>query len=112
MDGNTERIETVVIGGGQAGLAVGYHLTRAKRPFVILDANERVGDAWRKRWDSLRVFSPAGLDGLPGKPFPRSGWYFPTKDEMAKYFADSAPAFALPVRSGGGVRAVPEVGLG
>src|SRR5688500_2475785 len=100
MDGNTERIETVVIGGGQAGLAVGYHLTRAKRPFVILDANERVGDAWRKRWDSLRVFSPAGLDGLPGKPFPRSGWYFPTKDEMADYFADYAATFALPVRSG------------
>ena len=70
MDGNTERIQTVVIGGGQAGLAVGYHLARANRPFVILDAHERVGDAWRKRWDSLRVFSPARLDGLPGRPFP------------------------------------------
>ena len=70
MSGAPERIETIVIGGGQAGLAVGYHLTRQGRPFVILDANERIGDAWRKRWDSLRVFTPARYDGLPGMPFP------------------------------------------
>lgn len=108
MDGNTERIETVVIGGGQAGLAVGYHLRRANRPFVILDAHERVGDAWRKRWDSLRVFSPARFDGLPGRPFPISGWYFPTKDEMADYCEDYAAAFALPVRTGVRVTRVSE----
>jgi putative flavoprotein involved in K+ transport len=100
MDGNIERVEVVVIGGGQAGLAVGYHLARARRSFVILDTNERVGDAWRKRWDSLRVFSPARLDGLPGRPFPVSGWYFPTKDEIADYLEDYAAHFALPVRTG------------
>jgi putative flavoprotein involved in K+ transport len=112
MDGNTERIQTVVIGGGQAGLAVGYHLAQANRPFVILDAHERVGDAWRKRWDSLRVFSPARLDGLPGRPFPISGWYFPTKDEMADYFEDYAATFALPVRTGVRVTRVSKSGQG
>src|SRR5688572_5688796 len=65
-----ERFDTIVIGGGQAGLAVGYYLDQHGRDFVILDANERIGDAWRKRWDSLRMFTPARYDGLPGLPFP------------------------------------------
>jgi cation diffusion facilitator CzcD-associated flavoprotein CzcO len=64
--GETERIDTVVVGGGQAGLAVGYHLARRGLPFVILDASERIGDAWRNRWDSLRLFTPARYNGLPG----------------------------------------------
>src|SRR5690349_1433606 len=94
-----ERIETVVIGGGQAGLSVGYHLKQLGRPFVILDANERVGDSWRKRWDSLRLFSPASLSGLDGLPHGR-GYEFITKDEMADYLQRYATTFALPVRSG------------
>ena len=61
---------TVVIGGGQAGLAVGYHLKQHGRSFAILDANERVGDSWRARWDSLRLYSPASKDALPGMRFP------------------------------------------
>ena len=61
-----ERIETVVIGGGQAGLSVGYYLAQRGLPFVILDANERLGDAWRNRWDSLRLFTPRRFDGLMG----------------------------------------------
>ena len=65
-----EHVETLIIGGGQAGLAVGYHLKSKKRDFVILDANERVGDSWRKRWPSLRLYSPASFDGLPGMAFP------------------------------------------
>src|SRR5262245_22802823 len=72
MNANTERVETVIVGGGQAGLAVGYHLARRQQPFLILDANERVGDAWRTRWDSLRLFTPAKYDGLPGWRFPAS----------------------------------------
>ena len=69
----TERVETVIVGGGQAGLATGYFLQRGGRPAVILDAHERVGDAWRTRWDSLRLFTPARYDGLPGFRFPAPG---------------------------------------
>ncbi len=96
----TERIDTVVIGGGQAGLSTGYHLKRRGVPFVILDAGARVGDAWRQRWDSLRLFTPARHAGLDGLPFPASPFSFPTKDEMADYLETYARTFALPVRSG------------
>jgi len=95
-----ERIETVVIGGGQAGLSVGYHLSRRGRPFVILNASERIGDSWRARWDSLRLFTPARFDGLAGMPFPADGDVFPTKDEMAAYLESYARRFNLPVRTG------------
>ena len=97
---SVERIETVVIGGGQAGLSVGYHLKRHGLPFVILDANPRVGDAWRNRWDSLRLFTPAWLDGLDGMPFPAPRHSFPTKDEMADYLERYATRFELPILNG------------
>lgn len=95
-----ERFETVIIGGGQAGLSVGYHLAKRGRPFVILDGNERIGDAWRNRWDSLRLFTPARYDGLDGLPFPAPRLSFPTKDEMADYLESYATRFELPVRTG------------
>ena len=95
-----ERFETVIIGGGQAGLSVGYHLAKRDRPFVILDANARIGDSWRTRWDSLRVFTPALADGLAGWPFPGSPWAFPAKDEMGDYLEAYAKRFDLPVRTG------------
>jgi putative flavoprotein involved in K+ transport len=95
-----ERYDVIVIGGGQAGLSVGYHLARRGLRFVILDAEKRVGDAWRKRWDSLRLFSPAFLDGLDGMPFPAPRNYFPTKDEMGDYLEAYAARFRLPVRLG------------
>jgi len=93
-------MKTIVIGGGQAGLSVGYHLVKRKQEVEILDANERVGDSWRNRWDSLRLFSPAKYDGLPGWRFPATGWSFPTKDEMADYLEAYAARFELPVRNG------------
>ena len=65
-----QQLGTVVIGGSQAGLAVGYHLRQQGLPFVILDDNERIGDAWRKRWDSLHLFTPGRYNNLPGMPFP------------------------------------------
>ena len=65
-----ERFQVIVIGAGQAGLSVGYELKRRGLSFRILDAHARVGDAWRQRWDSLRLFTPARYDGLPGMPFP------------------------------------------
>ena len=80
----TERVQVVVIGAGQAGLSVGYHLAQRGVQFVILEANERIGDSWRERWDSLRLFTPGRLDGLDGMPFPTPGHRFPTKDEMAE----------------------------
>ena len=92
--------DTVIIGGGQGGLAVGYHLVRQQRSVVILDAGERIGDTWRNRWDSLRVFTPARYDGLPGWSFPAPGWSYPTKDEVADYLEAYAARFQLPVRTG------------
>lgn len=93
-------LDTVVIGGGQAGLAIAYHLAQQHRDLVILDAHERVGDAWRLRWDSLRLFTPAKYDGLPGMPFPGDRLGFPTKDEQADYLEAYAEHIGLPVRTG------------
>jgi putative flavoprotein involved in K+ transport len=95
-----ERFETVIVGGGQAGLAVGYHLARRGRRFVILDASQRTGDAWRQRWDSLHLFTPARYDGLPGMPFPAAAFSYPTKDQVADYLEAYATQFGLPVRTG------------
>jgi putative flavoprotein involved in K+ transport len=95
-----ESFETVVIGGGQAGLSVGYRLAKLGRRFVILEANGRIGDSWRKRWDSLKLFTPARYNGLDGFPFPADGWSFTTKDEMADYLEAYAARFDLPVRTG------------
>jgi putative flavoprotein involved in K+ transport len=95
-----ERIETVVVGGGQAGLSAGYHLAQRGLPFVILDANERIGDSWRKRWDSLRLFTPARYNALSGLSFPGRGHSFSSKDEVADYLDAYAARFKLPVRTG------------
>ncbi|WP_245494850.1 FAD-dependent oxidoreductase [Mesorhizobium sp. M4B.F.Ca.ET.017.02.2.1] len=95
-----EHVDVVVIGAGQNGLSVGYHLARKGVKFVILEGRERVGDIWRSRWDSLRLFTPARFDGLVGMPFPAARYSFPTKDEMADYLEAYARRFALPVRTG------------
>jgi putative flavoprotein involved in K+ transport len=95
-----ERYETVIVGGGQAGLATGYHLTKRGHSCVILDAGERVGDAWRKRWPSLRLYSPARFDGLPGMRFPAPKSSYPTGYEFADYLEAYANRFHLPVRTG------------
>ena len=97
-----ERYDTVVIGGGQAGLVAGYHLAQTGRDFRILEADERVGDVWRKRWDSMRLFTPARYDGLAGLRFPGPRHAIPTKDEFADYLETYARTFKLPVE--GGVR--------
>jgi putative flavoprotein involved in K+ transport len=92
--------QTIVIGGGQAGLAVGYYLANRGIPFQILDANPRIGDAWRNRWDSLRLFTTARYAGLPGLPFPARSDAFPTKEEMADYLEFYAEHFHLPIQTG------------
>lgn len=96
----SETVETVIVGGGAAGLATGYHLTRCGRPFVILDAHDRIGDSWRTRWDSLRLFTPAKYSGLPGWPMPAPANSFPTKDELGDYLEAYADRFEMPVRTG------------
>jgi putative flavoprotein involved in K+ transport len=101
-----QRMETVIVGGGQGGLATGYHLAREGRSFVILDAGERIGDPWRNRWDSLRLYSPAGYDGLPGMRFPKARASFPTTHEMADYLETYAARFELPVHTGTPVEAI------
>lgn len=100
VDRAVEHVATLVIGAGQAGLAVGYELARRHQPFLIVDAAHRVGDAWRERWSSLRLFTPARYDGLPGMPFPAGPQAFPTKDEMADYLEAYARHHDLPIRSG------------
>ncbi|HMJ52933.1 MAG TPA: NAD(P)-binding domain-containing protein [Polyangiaceae bacterium] len=105
-----ERLDVVVIGGGQAGLSVGYHLMKRALGFVILDGSARIGDTWRKRWDSLHLFTPAWLDSLDGLPFPAPPDSFPTKDEMGDYLELYASHFRLPVRSGVRVESVSREG--
>lgn len=95
-----EDFKVIIIGAGQAGLSTGYFLSKLNIPFIILDANKRIGDSWRNRWDTLHLFTPAKFDGLPGMPFPASPNYFPTKDEMADYLENYAAHFNLPVRTG------------
>jgi putative flavoprotein involved in K+ transport len=94
-----ETFDTIVIGAGQAGLSVGYYLKKQGCSFTILDANEQIGGSWRTRtWNSLRLFTPARYDGLPGWPFPAPGWSYPTARETAHYLEAYADRFELPVR--------------
>jgi putative flavoprotein involved in K+ transport len=94
----TERTEVIVIGGGQAGLTAGYYLSRAGIPFLILDASARIGDSWRRRWDSLELFTVARYSALPGLPFPGDSERFPGKEDVADYLEQYARKFELPVR--------------
>src|SRR5215475_16091332 len=107
---DVERTHTLVIGGGQAGLAVGYHLAKRNIPFLIVDANSRIGDAWRNRWDSLRLFSLARYSALPGMPMPMAGDAFPTKDQMADYLETYAAHFRMPVQTGVRINRLTKIG--
>lgn len=95
-----EHLGTLVIGGGQAGLAVGHELAKHGLPFLVVDANARTGDAWRNRWDSLTLFTPNWANSLPGLEYPGDAWDFPTKDEVADYLESYARHFELPIRHG------------
>ena len=94
-----ERFDTVVVGGGQAGLAVGYYLAKQDRNFVILDAHARAGDAWRTRWEGLRLYTSGRFNSLPGMTFPGDRHGLPTKDEVADYLEAYVQRFALPMRT-------------
>jgi putative flavoprotein involved in K+ transport len=94
----THHIETVIIGAGQAGLSTAYQLTRRGHECLVLDANERIGDNWRAQWDTLRLYTPAKYDGLPGMRFPKDRWDYPQKDEVADFLETYARKFDLPVQ--------------
>lgn len=96
----SQRFETVVVGGGQGGLATGYHLKRLGVDHVILDENDEPGAAWRNRWDSLRLFTPGRYNSLPGMPYPGPPHSRPGKDDIADYLKTYAEEFQLPVRNG------------
>jgi putative flavoprotein involved in K+ transport len=99
-------MSTIIIGGGQAGLVTGYHLQQLGEEFEILEASDRIGQSWRARWDSLRLFTPARYDGLDGMKMDLPKHTAPTKDEMAAYLEAYAERFALPVRTGARVERI------
>jgi putative flavoprotein involved in K+ transport len=90
--------DTLVIGAGQAGLASAYYLQRAGSRFLVLDGAAHIGESWRRRWDSLRLFTPVRYTSLPGLPFPGAPYALPVRDDVAKYLAAYVAHFALPVR--------------
>src|SRR5437660_11627034 len=98
-------LEVLVVGGGQAGLAIGYFLAQQGRQFAILEAAEEPAAAWRGRWDSLKLFTPARYSGLPGLPFPSPDSY-PGRDDVVAYLTEYTRYFALPVALGSRVRAI------
>jgi putative flavoprotein involved in K+ transport len=103
-----DRREVIVVGAGQAGLAMGYFLARQGHTFTILDAAEEPAAAWRERWDSLKLFTPARYDALPGLAFPGDPWNYPGRDEVVAYLTDYARHFELPVEFNSRVRTIRE----
>jgi putative flavoprotein involved in K+ transport len=93
-------LDVLVVGAGQAGLAIGYYLAQQRSEFLIIDGAQEVGHSWRSRWDSLVLFTPAQFDNLPGMAFPAEADTYPTKDDAASYLGAYAERFALPVRLG------------
>jgi putative flavoprotein involved in K+ transport len=100
IDQGSEAFDTIVIGGGQTGLMVGQELKKQGADFVILNASRRAGDAWRNRWDSLMLFTPARMNSLPGFPFPAKGSESVSKDSVADYLDEYARRLDLPIRNG------------
>ncbi|MFF8843428.1 ArsO family NAD(P)H-dependent flavin-containing monooxygenase [Streptomyces sp. NPDC015127] len=109
----TQRVDVVVVGGGQAGLAAGYHLRRQGQDFVVLDAQSTPGGAWQHTWDSLRLFSPAAYSSLPGRLMhPQEGETYPDAQHVVEYLADYEKRYELPVQHGVEVRSVHRDGPG
>ena len=105
-DGARIRREVIVVGGGQAGLAMGYFLAHQGRDFTILEAGSEPAVAWRERWESLRLFTPVRYSSLPGLAFPGDPNSYPTRDEVVAYLSDYGRRFELPVELDSRVRSI------
>lgn len=102
----SDHLDVIIVGGGQAGLAIGYFLAKRGLRFVILEAADELGAAWRARWDSLKLFTPARYSGLPGLPFPGDPDSYPGRDDVASYLAEYGRHFSLPIVPGSRVRSL------
>jgi putative flavoprotein involved in K+ transport len=105
-DNDAKRHDVIVVGGGQAGLAIGYFLAQQGRDFTILEAATEPAAAWRERWDSLKLFTPARYNALPGRAFPGDPDRYPGRDDVVAYLSDYARDLDLPVELGRRVRAI------
>jgi putative flavoprotein involved in K+ transport len=112
MMSNVEARDVIVVGGGQAGLAIGYFLAQQNADFTILEAAAEPTAAWRARWDSLRLFTPVRYNSLPGKAFPGDPDTYPRRDDVVAYLTDYAERFDLPVELGSPVRSINPLGGG
>jgi putative flavoprotein involved in K+ transport len=101
---HSDDYEVVVIGAGQAGLAMGYYLARRRRRFIILERGDSIAPAWRERWDSLTLFTPRRYSSLPGLPFSGDPEGYPTRDEVIAYLERYAERFDLPIEFNSSVR--------
>lgn len=108
----SHRTSTVIVGAGQAGLATAYHLTRAGHDCVVIDRNRRVGDQWRRRYDSLLLNTPARCSALPGLPFPAPGRTYPTSSQLADYHEEYVRTFGIAFEGGVSVAAIEQAGSG
>src|SRR4249919_2850405 len=110
--GPDQVFDVIVIGAGQAGLAVAWHLAQRGMRFLVLEAADQLGSSWRGRWDSLRLFSPAQYDALPGMAFPAPADTYPGKEAVADFLRDYATSFDLPVQLSKRVTALSRSGDG
>lgn len=101
-----QQLPVIVVGAGQAGLATSYYLKKSGIEHQVLEANEQVGDQWRRRWKSLRLFSPARYNGLPATPFPGKNWELGSRLEVADYLVDYVQTHRLPVRTATAVQSI------